>query len=125
MDLAGRCPWLGSGHRSDRPAAVCGRAKQLAVLRQTNVKARVNLWSLAEFIEDPMERLQMILDDLGGGGQRRLAEVPNMADLTGFGQFLQNLKNQGMSPYLMGDFPVFDVEPEANSAEDPRPYLVK
>ena len=28
-----------------------------------------------------------------------------MVDLTGFGQFLQNLKNQGMHPYLMGDFP--------------------
>ena len=29
-----------------------------------------------------------------------------MVDLEGFGQFLQNLKNQGMHPYLMGDFPV-------------------
>ncbi|MCK5503392.1 MAG: glycosyl transferase, partial [Tritonibacter mobilis] len=34
-----------------------------------------------------------------------IAEAPRMVDLTGFGQFLQNLKNQGMHPYLMGDFP--------------------
>ncbi|MEM7470564.1 MAG: beta-1,6-N-acetylglucosaminyltransferase [Pseudomonadota bacterium] len=100
-------------------------ATHLSVLRQPLVKARVNLWSLAEFIEDPMERLQMILDDLGGGAQRRLTEVPKMADLSGFGQFLQNLKNQGMSPYLMGDFPVFDHDGEASGSDDQRPYLVK
>jgi len=47
-----------------------------------------------------------------------------MVDLTGFGQFLQNLKNQGMHPYLMGDFP---VEPAPlNQAPKPRkPYLVR
>ena len=47
-----------------------------------------------------------------------------MVDLTGFGQFLQNLKNQGMHPYLMGDFPPDDVF--ANRVRPYRkPYLVQ
>ena len=52
-----------------------------------------------------MEPLQGILDEIGRMKLRRLSEAPRMADLNGFGQFLQNLKNQGMHPYLMGDFP--------------------
>ena len=83
----------------------------------------MSIWSLAEFIEDPMEKLQLILDELGGSGDRRVTEVPKMADLTGFGQFLQNLKNQGMSPHLMGDFPV--IETVDRSSRPQRPYLVK
>ena len=98
-------------------------AAHLEKMRTSQTKARVSIWSLAEFIEDPMEKLQMILDELGGGVQRRLTEVPQMADLSGFGQFLQNLKNQGMSPHLMGDFPV--TEPENRSDEAQKPYLVR
>jgi len=54
----------------------------------------------------------------------RLTEAPRMVSLEGFGQFLQNLKNQGMQPHLMGDFPV------SNTLNQPRkrtrkPYLVK
>jgi len=70
-----------------------------------------------------MEKLQIILDELGVAGQRRLTEVPKMADLTGFGQFLQNLKNQGMSPHLMGDFPVIAGETRNEGAQ--RPSMVK
>jgi len=97
-------------------------ARHLSQLRDAQTKARVSIWSLAEFIENPMENLQHILDSLGGS-QRRLTEVPKMADLTGFGQFLQNLKNQGMSPHLMGDFPV--VEGEKRNSSGQRPYLVR
>ena len=53
-----------------------------------------------------MELLQGILDEIGPTQLHRLSEVPKMVDLSGFGQFLQNLKNQGMHPHLMGDFPV-------------------
>ena len=56
--------------------------------------------------------------------QRGLAEVPRMSDLTGFGQFLQNLKNQGMHPYLMGDFPVSHGVNETNQ-DQRKPYLVR
>lgn len=81
---------------------------------------------MAEFIESPMEAIQVIVDEIGTQPNRRLTEAPKMVDLTGFGQFLQNLKNQGMHPYLMGDFP---ADPIAHGAvrdgARPRPYLVK
>ena len=97
---------------------------QLWALRSPYAKARVRIWTLAEFIEAPMEPLQAIIDEIGTGSPRRLAEAPRMTDMTGFGQFLQNLKNQGMHPYLMGDFPV--EQPENEKKKPPRkPYLVQ
>jgi hypothetical protein len=78
----------------------------LVELRSTYAKAQIRIWTMAEFIEAPMEPIQAIIDEIGQVGQRRLSEAPTMVDLEGFGQFLQNLKNQGMHPYLMGDFPV-------------------
>jgi len=99
-------------------------SKHLQVLRSVHAKARIRIWTMAEFIEAPMEPLQTILDEIGVVRDRRLAEAPKMVDLEGFGQFLQNLKNQGMHPYLMGDFPV-DPAP-VNKARPPRkPYLVR
>ncbi len=93
-------------------------------LRSTWTKARIRIWTMAEFIEAPMEALQSIVDEMTGKSVRRLTEAPRMHDLTGFGQFLQNLKNQGMHPYLMGDFPV--DPPADNNAPKPRkPYLVR
>ncbi|AXI40676.1 beta-1,6-N-acetylglucosaminyltransferase [Sulfitobacter sp. SK011] len=80
-------------------------SEHMDVLRSPYTKARVRIWTMAEFIEAPMEPLQGILDEIGRMKLRRLSEAPRMADLNGFGQFLQNLKNQGMHPYLMGDFP--------------------
>ncbi len=79
---------------------------------------------MAEFVESPMEPLQNVLDEIGQMPQRQVSEVPKMVDLSGFGQFLQNLKNQGMHPHLMGDFP---VENELDIARNPisKPYLVQ
>lgn len=100
-------------------------SKHLEILRSSWTKARVRIWTMAEFIEAPMEPLQTIIDEIAPQHtQRGLSEVPKMADLTGFGQFLQNLKNQGMHPYLMGNFPV------AHGLQDTRknarkPYLVR
>jgi hypothetical protein len=34
-----------------------------------------------------------------------MTELPQMVDLTGFSDFLQELRNQGMQPVLMGDVP--------------------
>jgi len=98
--------------------------EHLMALRSPYAKARIKIWTMAEFIETPMEALQGIVDDITGTSVRRLTEAPKMHDLTGFGRFLQNLKNQGMHPYLMGDFP---VEPAPlNQAPKPRkPYLVR
>ena len=99
-------------------------SKHLEILRSSHAKARVRIWTMAEFVEAPMEPLQSIVDEIGTANHRRLSEAPRMVDLAGFGQFLQNLKNQGMHPYLMGDFPV--EHPPANVTRPPRkPYLVR
>ncbi|RLL72374.1 DUF5927 domain-containing protein [Paenirhodobacter hankyongi] len=96
----------------------------LDILRSMYVKARVRIWTMADFIENPMEPLQTIIDEISPRSARRLTEAPQMVDLTGFGQFLQNLKNQGMQPRLMGDFPVGD-DPQPKHTRRGRPYLVK
>ncbi len=100
-------------------------SKHLDILRSPHAKARIRIWSMAEFIEAPMEPLQTIIDEIGHTSLRRLSEVPKMVDLSGFGQFLQNLKNQGMHPYLMGDFPVSDDHGIETSAPPRKPYLVQ
>ncbi|GLS86172.1 glycosyl transferase [Cypionkella aquatica] len=99
-------------------------AEFLSELRKPWVKARVRTWSLAEFVENPMEPLQTIVDEISPRAMRRLSEAPRLADLTGFGQFLQNLRNQGMQPVLMGDFPAGD-DPRPSTSRRGRPYLVK
>ena len=97
----------------------------LDMLRAPQAKARVRIWSMAEFVENPMEPLQIVIDELGARNARRLTEAPKMVNLTGFGQFLQNLKNQGMHPYLMGDFPVDPPASRPQPGRPRKPYLVK
>jgi len=97
---------------------------QLNVLRSPYVKARVQTLNMSEFVESPMEVLQTILDAIGPRSMHALSEVPKLVDLTGFGKFLQNLKNQGMHPYLMGDFPT-DVLGAQKTLKPRKPYLVR
>jgi len=99
-------------------------AVQLAKLRHIHTKARVRIWTMADFVDAPMQPLQTIIDEIGPRANRRLTTAPQMHDLTGFGQFLQNLKNQGMQPYLMGDFPSGD-ETGAAAPVRRKPYLVR
>lgn len=96
----------------------------LLALRSPWAKARIRIWTMAEFIEAPMEALQSVVDEMTGKTERRLTEAPRMVDLSGFGQFLQNLKNQGMHPYLMGDFPVEGAMTTAQP-KPRKPYLVR
>ena len=77
----------------------------IAQLQQPETKARLQLWTLADFIENPAEALHQIVDDLNPRAPHRMTELPRMVDLSGFGAFLQDLRNQGMQPVLMGDFP--------------------
>jgi hypothetical protein len=96
----------------------------LAVLRSPQAKARIRIWPMAEFVESPMEALQTVVDEISAGGLRHPAEAPRMVDLTGFGQFLQNLKNQGMHPTLMGDF-LTGPGPGQSQPPKRKPYLVR
>ncbi|MEO0751387.1 MAG: glycosyl transferase, partial [Pseudomonadota bacterium] len=96
----------------------------LNALRSEWSKARIRIWTMAEFIEAPMEPLQTIIDEIGKTRRKALAEAPKLTDLTGFPQFLQSLKNQGMHPYLMGDFPIDAGKPDSQEPK-PKPYLIK
>ncbi len=80
-------------------------AEFIAVLQNSETKARVRVWSLADFVENPAEPLLQIVDELNPRGAHRDDALPRMADLTGFADFIQELRNQGMQPVLMGDFP--------------------
>jgi hypothetical protein len=96
----------------------------MGVLRSRYTKARLKIMTMAEFIESPMEPLQEILDTIGPRKSHALSEAPKMVDLTGFGKFLQNLKNEGMHPHMMGDFPHNDHITQVTS-KPRKPYLVK
>ncbi|WP_049645537.1 DUF5927 domain-containing protein [Candidatus Rhodobacter oscarellae] len=99
-------------------------AQFLDTLRSPHTKARVRIWSMADFVESPMEPLQTVIDEIGPRYSRRLTEAPRLVDLNGFGQFLQNLKNQGMHPHLMGDFPSGDAVQDT-PRDRRKPYLIK
>lgn len=80
-------------------------AEFIALLQEPETKARVRVWNLADFVEDPVEPLRQIVDELNPRADQRQEALPQMVDLSGFAQFIQNLRNQGMQPVLMGDFP--------------------
>jgi Family of unknown function (DUF5927)/Core-2/I-Branching enzyme len=96
----------------------------LEIVRSGWTKARVRIWTMADFVEAPMEPLQILLDEISVRQKTRLTEAPKLVDLAGFGQFLQNLRNQGMQPHLMGDFPVSN-DPVRETPSRPRPYVVR
>ena len=92
-------------------------ADLLALLDQPETKARVRVWTLAEFLENPAAPLEAIVDGLNPRAPNRTGDLPRLLPLAGFGAFLQDLRNQGMLPVLMGDFPT-----DFDSAPDSQPY---
>jgi len=94
---------------------------QLDALHAQWAKARIRVWSLADFIETPMEHLQPVLEEISPRAARRLTEAPRLTDLEGFGGFLQTLKNEGMNLHVAGDF---SLGPAAVRPPASRPYLV-
>ncbi|MEM0946972.1 MAG: beta-1,6-N-acetylglucosaminyltransferase [Pseudomonadota bacterium] len=97
----------------------------LDLLRGPHTKARVQIWTMAAFLEDPIEHLTELLEEIGPrDGHGAVIEAPRMRRLDGFAGFLQTLKNQGMHPHVMGEFPLGfgeDTPPERGG----RPYVVK
>ncbi|MDB6452653.1 DUF5927 domain-containing protein [Falsirhodobacter sp. 20TX0035] len=94
----------------------------LDLLNQHWTKARVRVWSLAEFLGHPMEPLQTVVEDTAPRLRPRVTSVPPLVDLTGFGAFLQSLRNHGMQPLVMGDYPANDLF--HSDDQQSRPYLV-
>lgn len=96
---------------------------QVEILKSVLAKARIRVWSMSEFLEHPMENLQAIVDEIAPRNARRLTEAPHIVDLTGFGGFLQALKNQGMQLRLAGHFPT-EADQRPNAPALSRPYVV-
>ncbi|MFW8593890.1 beta-1,6-N-acetylglucosaminyltransferase [Cribrihabitans neustonicus] len=99
-------------------------AAQLEILRAHGVQAQVRIWSLAEFLEAPEEHLQTAVAGAGLAPGRILPEPPELAPLDGVGAFLQRLKDDGMHPYLLGDFPAVPA-PVRRAEPKRKPYLVR
>lgn len=107
-------PLLHSGMPFDdirRIAAVLQRIEleQMKTLRSVWVKARVHIWDLGDFSARPAGVLSAVLRDLGGDPDAVGDHLPQMRDLARMGRFLQRLRNAGLKPQLMGDFPVVDT----------------
>lgn len=96
----------------------------LHLLRAPETKAQVRIWTLAEFVENPAEPLEQLVDQLNPRANHRPANLPCLRDLTGFSSFLQDLRNQGMAPVLMGDFPS-DAELARPSMPIARPQIFR
>lgn len=76
----------------------------IEILQSPATRARIRIWTMAEFLENPAEPLHTLFDEIAPHAQARLIRLPELVDLTGFGSFLQELRNQGMQPVLMGEF---------------------
>ena len=78
-------------------------AAHLDVLRNARTKARVRIWTLAEFLEAPGEVLRIVQEDLAGPAGHALVPAPRMVDLSGLVALLQTLRNEGLLPHIVGD----------------------
>lgn len=80
--------------------------KFLKILRSPHARARIRIVSLSNFVAAPRDVLQDIVDTIAGHRATDLADLPPLVDISGLGVFLQSLKNQGMPPFLTGEFSV-------------------
>ncbi len=95
----------------------------LNALRSPEARSRRHIMTLAEFLESPIDVLQGIMDDMVGHRAATLKKPPAMVDLDGFAQFLQDLKNQGMHPYLAGEFAAGDAM-QTSRPRPRKPYVI-
>jgi hypothetical protein len=91
-------------------------AAHLDVLRSAHTKARVRIWTLAEFLEAPGEALRIVQEDISGHAGRALVSPPRMVDLAGLAEFLKSLRNDGMLPHIVGDLSRLPDVPNAPAA---------
>ncbi len=101
-------PLLRSGRSVDevrKEAAILQQreADFIEILNERRTRARARVWSLAEFLERPLDPLQEIVDSLSGAEQHLLAEMPDLKPMVGLPDFLQALRNAGMNPHMAGE----------------------
>ena len=101
-------PLLRSGqplHQVRRIAAILQKreAAFLELLNGRETRCRARIWTLAEFLERPLDALQDIADGLSGADHHLISACPDMKSMDGLATFLQDLRNAGMNPHLAGD----------------------
>ena len=101
-------PLLRSGRSLDdvrKDAAVLQQRESafLEILNERKTRARARVWSLAEFLERPLDPLQEIVDSLSGAESYLLADMPRLQPMKGLPAFLQSLRNAGMNPHMAGE----------------------
>jgi len=113
-------PLMQSGMPFDdirRAAALLQRreVEQLAIVRSVWVKARVHVWELADFLARPVAIVHNLVHELS---EAPVAgdDLPPMRPTEGIGAFLQRLRNAGLQPRLIGDFPAPRRQPAAAEA---------
>jgi hypothetical protein len=80
-------------------------ARHLDLLGARQARARLRVWTLAEFVADPDRALRTVLDDLAPRSASPAAAMPRLVDLAGLGDFLRDLRDQGLQPGLLDDPP--------------------
>ena len=95
----------------------------LKAFEDNTSKAQVKIWTLADFLTDRVDNMRAALDLVQPGAGQAMRSMPNLVDLTGFGAFLDRLKNQGLYQKPVGDYKEDDSAPRPREAR-PRPYIV-
>ena len=105
--------WLLRLFRSKAPmddilkqASACQEVEQdhIGALRSRYSRARVRIWTLAEFLENVPANLKTVLEDTHKGAVAFSSQSLQMHDLSGLGAFVNTLANHGMHITLLGDF---------------------
>ena len=97
-------------------------ALHLDILRRSATKARVRTWTLSEFLDAPGEVLRTVQGDLAPRPAPGLVPAPRMVDLSGFPDFLQELRNRGMLPHIAGDL---GVMPQSGAPKPAAPRIAR
>ncbi len=85
----------------------------ISILNSYYARARIRIWTLADFLNNPFSQFKPVIDEIAPRTNAKSYEFPDMVDLTGFSDFLQDLRNAGMHPHLTGDFPPDQTLPMA------------
>ncbi len=75
----------------------------IQALRSQETRARVRIWTLAEFLNAPIERLQLLAAETRMRDGHPLFEPPRMVNLDGFSAFLTAQRNDGLQLHLVGE----------------------
>lgn len=76
----------------------------LGILKSRWASARIRVWTLAEYLEDPQAHLAEILAEIDPAITLSPDALPQTIDLTGLQDYLAQLRNQGLPPLLLQDF---------------------